>query len=155
MPQIRVGPGVFIEENSNSSNSNASSEYLNLSNSNSNSSNSNSNESIRLPKQNVSRPYTVGFQTRRRVRHIPSLGKSQPVHRHSTTRKRLNHIPNQSKESSVKAAAARLLANAHKKSNTYNEMLKFIKKASGPLNVKKAALMRLSSRYRNFNLPSG
>jgi len=33
-------------------------------------------------------------------------------------------------------------------------MVEFIKRASGPANVKTAALQRLISRYRNFNLNS-
>jgi hypothetical protein len=144
MPLIRVGPGVFLEENSNSNSSNS-----NSNSSNSNSNVSNWNEPIHQQRNNPH--HRIRFHTHRRVRQIPALGKSLPVRRHSTTRKRLKNIPNISEESKIKYAAARLIAAAHKKSNSYNEIVAFIKKARGPANVKTAALKRFISRYHNFN----
>ncbi len=168
MPLIPVGRGVFVEvnsnsnSNSNSSNSNSNSNSSN-SNSSSNSSNSNFNYNSNSSNSNISNwnepihqqrnnPHKrIRFHTYRRVRQIPAEGKSLPVRRHSTTRKRLTSIPNRSEESKIKFAAARLIAAAHKKSNSYNEIVKFIKKAQEPENVKIAALKRFISRYRNFN----
>jgi hypothetical protein len=153
MPLIPVGRGVFVEvnsnSNSNSSNSNSSNSSFNYNSNSSNSSVSNWNEPIHQQRNNPH--HRIRFHTHRRVRQIPALGKSLPVRRHSTTRKRLTTIPNRSEESRIKFAAARLIAAAHKKSNSYNEIVKFIKKSRGPANVKNAALKRFISRYHNFN----
>jgi hypothetical protein len=155
MPLIHVGPGVYLEENSNSnsSNSNNSSIFSHSSNSNSNSSVNEWNEEMPHNRQDPSRK--LRFSETRRVRRIDPMGKSRKSNHRTHTRKHLHYnVPNKSNQSQVKAAAARLIAAAHAKKHTYNEMLEFIKHSRGPENVKAAALQRFISRYRNFNLNS-
>lgn len=155
MPLIPVGRGVFVEvnsnsnSNSNSSNSNSSSSSFHYNSNSTNSSVSNWNEPIHQQRNNPHK--TLRFHKYKHMRRIPAEGKSLPVRRYSTTRKRLTTIPNRSEESRIKFAAARLIAAVHKKSNSYNEIVKFIKKSRGPANVKTAALKRFISRYHNFN----
>jgi hypothetical protein len=159
MPLIPVGPGVFVETNSNS-NSNSNSSNSNNSSLFSYSSSSNSNSSVNewneeMPRQKSDPSRKLRFSETRRVRRIDPMGKSRKSNHRTRTRKHLQYnLPNKSNQSQVKAAAARLIAAAHAKKHTYNEMLEFIKRARGPANVKTAALQRFMSRYRNFNLNS-
>ena len=159
MSLTRVGPGIYVENsnsnssNSNSSNSNNSSLFSHSSDSNSNSSINEWNEEMPSQKPDFSRK--LRFSETRRVRRIDPFGKSRKSNHRTHTRKHLAYnVPNKSNQSKLKASAARLVAAAHKKSYSYNEIVEFIKRASGPANVKTAALQRLISRYRNFNLNS-
>jgi hypothetical protein len=155
MPLKPVAQGIYINNsNSNSSNSNSnnSSIFSHSSNSNSNSSINEWNEEMPPHKPNTSRK--IRFSKTRRVRRIEPFGKFRKTRgQHKTrTRKHLAYnLPNKSNQTKIKASAARLLAAAHEKSNSYNEMVEFIKRASGPTTVKTAALQRFIARYKNFN----
>ena len=157
MPEIPLGPGVYVElnsnSNSNSSRSTDSSLFSHSSNSNSNSSVNEWNEE--MPRQKPDPSRKLRFSETRRVRRIDPMGKSRKSNHRTRTRRHLHYnLPNKSNQSQVKAAAARLIAAAHAKKHTYNEMLEFIKRSRGPANVKTAALQRFMSRYHNFNLNS-
>jgi hypothetical protein len=99
----------------------------------------------------------VRMHPTRRVRNIPSEGKSRSNYRGHRTRTRrklgpINSHPVNATTRAVKQQAAKLLADAHAHSNTYNEMVIYI--ARSPMNrqIKEIALLKLSSgnTYKNL-----
>jgi hypothetical protein len=94
----------------------------------------------------------VKFATTRRVRRIEPLGKSRRnFWRHKTkTRKALGDAQVNTNKSNTSYAAARLVASAHKKTHTFNEMRNFVEQARTKPNVKAAALRRVDKKYKNL-----
>jgi hypothetical protein len=82
-----------------------------------------------MPRQKPDPSRKLRFSETRRVRRIDPMGKSRKSNHRTHTRKHLAYnVPNKSNQSKLKASAARLVAAAHKKSHSYNEMVEFIKR---------------------------
>ena len=157
---IRLGPGLILElSNSNSnSNSNSSSNSTNStlfarsSSNKSSSAKSEWEEEVPAGKSGKANARTR-FATTRRVRRISPSGKSKsigPGHR-TRTRKHVGERVNvNATQSRDRYSAARLVAAAHKKSYTYDELKDFIDKARVSPAVRTLALQRIMRLYPNF-----
>jgi hypothetical protein len=155
----RIAQGIYLNENSNSNsttsarahNSNNNSLFEHNSNENSNASHENWTEKV-LGKPKKKENGRVGFLNTRRVRRIDQEGKSRRnFWRHQTrTRKVLGNAKVNETRSNTNYAAARLVAAAHEKSHSFNEMVNFIAKARTEPSVKAAAVLRAQKKYKNL-----
>lgn len=91
----------------------------------------------------------------RRVRNIPSEGKSRSNYRgHRTkTRKHLgaiNQHPTNANIRAQKMQAAKLLADAHNSSNSFNGMVRYVLASGMNKQVQGIVLAKLNSTYKNL-----
>ena len=108
---------------------------------------------MRLKPANVGNSGSaVKFANTRRVRRIEPNGKSRTnFWRHKTkTRKAIGNAKVNTKKSNTSYAAARLVAAAHEKAYSFNEMRNFVEKSRTTQNVKEAALKRIEKKYKNL-----
>ena len=163
----RLGLGIELNNNnsnsnnnSNNSNSNSNSNNNSLfsrnSNNSSNNSSSNENEWEEEVKNNTNSPKPhsrLRFKKTLKVKRINESGKSKKVPAGHRTKTRRHFGPNVIINQSVtrnRYSVARLIAAAHEKSHTYDEMKEFIERARAPKNMKNLALRKIQMKYPDF-----
>lgn len=164
----RLGPGIVLNTNNSNSNSNSSNTNSSNSNSSKNSlfsrnsnyesnSNSSSNENeweeALEPNGSPRANSRLRFATTRKVKRINQSGKSKRLPKGHQTKTRRHYGPNIRVNTNIsrnRYAAARLVAAAHKRSYSYDEMKEFIERARTTPGVKLLALHRIKSRYPDF-----
>ncbi len=97
----------------------------------------------------------VRMHPTRRVRNIPSEGKSRSNYRGHRTRTRrklgpINAHPVNAMTRGAKQQAAKLLADAHAESNTYDQMIRYIIQSPASKQIQDIALIKLNATYKNL-----